>query len=348
MAATVTGAGPVGRPWRMVGTSMAPNLLLMCKLLFLLLALHGFQAKLSDPFIPFVGALDAVRSPSEAFGWGLRISFFAGGACLLCNIRTRAAAIVLGITVLLALAASKPLYRNHILIVGCLFLLSGLHARDEEPWMLALQMAIVYFGAALNKSLEADWWSGRFMHHWMTDRLDHPIYGWLAPLFPGMSFAAVVSWLVIASEWLLALLFLVRRWHPLAVAISLAMHGSFFLIVGRTPFGHFLEDILLAMLAFLHWPRGVIEVSAARRLHRPLAWLTRLANWDGQFVAGDPLPDGGPAWWRVRHDGRTRTNAAGVLECLRYNAAFYVVLFVAFNGAAYAWSRFPKWFRASP
>ncbi len=259
----------VGRPWRILGTSMSPNLLLMCKLLFLLLALHSFHKKVGDPFLPFISGLDAFNHYPGLFAGALQVGFFAGGLCLLFNVQVRVAAITLGVTVLLALVASKPGYRNHILISGCLLLLAGLHRRDEEPWMLSLQMAIIYFGAFLNKSLSPDWWSGQFMHNWMHNHLSNRYYEFFSPWFPGHSFAAAVSCGVIFSELVLAVLFLVRRWHHLAVLLTLAMHGSFFFIVGRTPFGYFLESIVIAMLAFLHWPRAALRSAqcGASRCH---------------------------------------------------------------------------------
>ncbi|MGI9239379.1 MAG: HTTM domain-containing protein, partial [Verrucomicrobiales bacterium] len=217
---------PVGRPWRMLGTSMSPNLLLMCKLLFLLLALHSFHKKLGDPFLPFISGLDAFNLYPGLFCGALEIGFFLGGLCLLFNVQVRIAAVALGVTVLLAVVASKPGYRNHILISGCLFLLAGLQRRDEEPWMLSLQMAVIYFGAFVNKALAPDWWSGQFMHNWMHNDLSNRYYEFFSPWFPGNTLAAMASWGVIASELALTVLFLVRKWHHLAVFLTLAMHGS--------------------------------------------------------------------------------------------------------------------------
>lgn len=341
MAATLENTNPVGKPWRNVGTPMRPNLLIMCKLLFLLLLLHSFPQTIGAPHIPFLPALDLLRYPPELFATLLKTSFFAAGFCLILNVRVRVAAVVLGLTVLLFIVASKPAYRNHILIVGCLFFLSGLHRRDEEPWLLQLQLSLIYFGAFLNKLLDVDWRTGEFMHHWLHTELQNPYYEFPFPFLPDQWFAFALSWMVILSEFSLMVCFLVRRWNNTGVGIALLMHLGFFIVVGRKIFGHFLEDILLAMLIFLHWPTTAMNVRVGHSIHNTIQRLLPYVNWDQQFRLGNPIaPDDGK-WFEISYDNRMINNSAGILQFLKYNAAFYVFLFVTFNGVAFVLSRYP-------
>ena len=247
-------ASPIGRPWRCTGTAMEPNLLLMCKLLLILLLLHHFAATIQDPHIPFIRAFDGFRAYPGLFETSLKAVFYAAAVCLLFNLQVRWAAIALGIAVLLVLLASKSVFRNHVFIVGCLFLLSGLHRRGEQPWLLYLQISLMYLGAFVNKVLQQDWWDGQFMDYWMREHLHNSFYLTFSALLPDRWFAALSSWIVILSELVLGLLFMFRRWHAYGVWLALGMHLCFFLIVGRTPFGHFFEDVLLALMIFLAWP----------------------------------------------------------------------------------------------
>ena len=135
---------------------MRTNLLVMCKMLFLLLIFNGLFGYVSDPFIPHIAILDKFNQVPGVFEWSLKTLFLVGGIGLLCNVRVRAMVILLGVCVLLFLLASKPAFRNHIFICGCIFLLCGLTKKDQYPWLLIFQFSLVYFAAALNKIWQAD------------------------------------------------------------------------------------------------------------------------------------------------------------------------------------------------
>ena len=339
MAISEVSANPVGRPWCNVGTDMSPNLLLMCKLLFALLLLHDFFQKIADPFLPFIPVLDLFRSHTGLFTMALKTALLGAGFCLVMNVRVRAAAVVLGLVVVLFILSSKTVYRNHIFIVGCLFLLSGLHRSDEDPWLLRLQLSIIYLGAFTNKLCDPDWRSGEFMHHWLHTELQNPYYECLRPLLPEPWIAILISWMVITSEFLLMILFLVKRWNNVGVWLAVCMHLGFFVVVGRRIFGHFLEDMLLAMLVFLHWPKGTIQVRVRERLHELTARLLPCMSWDRQFRLGPPLLRGGKDWFEVSYGDRKVNNSIGLLQFLKYNTAFYVGVFCLFNGVAFLTSR---------
>jgi hypothetical protein len=334
MAGVSVNSSPIGRPWRQTGTDMRPNFLLMCKMLLALLLLHRFAGGLQEPFLPFVSGLDLLRSESGWFTLLLRAVFFTAGCCLIFNYRVRWAAIVLGLVVIVNLLASKTLFRNHVFIVGCLFLLAGLHRKDDDPWMLRWQMVIIYAGAFLNKILQSDWRTGQFMHHWLHHELENPYCEALRPHLPELGFAVIISWLVMLSELLLAALFLVRRWNDAAVVAAIAMHVAFFIVVGRSIFGHFAEDVLLAMLIFLSWPAGVMTVAFRPSVQRLTEKVRACGNWDRQFAFGAPLlnPEN---WIELRMEDRSLENAAAGWCFLKYNSAFYFTAFVVFNGTAY-------------
>ena len=82
---------------------MQPNTLLMCKLLLLLLVIHGFYWTIRDPYLPFLQGLDVFRAQPGLFEFVLKAAFVAAGLALLYNVRVRTSAIVLGATVILAI-----------------------------------------------------------------------------------------------------------------------------------------------------------------------------------------------------------------------------------------------------
>ena len=339
MARIVGIASPVGKPWRSLGTTMQPNTLLMCKLLLLLLVVHGFQWKIADPYVPFIQGLDAFRSRPSLFEFLLKAAFCGAGLSLFLNFRVRASAIVLGSTVLLALLASKPMFRNHIFIVGCLFLLAGLHHRDEEAWLIKTQFCVMYFGTFLNKVWEPDWRTGQFMHNWLHGHLRNPFYETISPLLPDLWFGILLSWMVILAECALMVLFFVPRWRTRGVWLALTMHLGFLLVVGRRPFGHFTEDILIALLVFLSWPKAamVLRLKHSLQAIRPF-W--RFVNWDQQFQLSDQAARE-HTWLELDVEEQTRTNASALAYFLKYSTVMYVAIFVGFNGIAYLISYYP-------
>lgn len=339
MAQMIASDSPIGRPWRATGTAMRPNFLVMCKLLFALLLLHGFVSGLREPFLPFVSGFDLLGSEWGWFTLMMQAGFFGAGACLVFNYRVRGSAIVLGVIVVLTLLASKTLFRNHVFIVGCLFFLAGLHRKDDDPWLLRWQLGIIYAGAFLNKILQGDWWTGQFMHNWLHHELANPYYEFLRPHLPEPGLAVVISWMVMLSELLLAVLFLVRRWNYLAVALAIAMHAVFFVVVGRRIFGHFAEDVLLAMLVFLSWPAGMMVVGFRPSVRRVVEKFGTWVNWDRQFAFGAPLRKSGN-WIELKVEGRELENRAAGWCFLKYNTAFYFAAFVSFNGVAYLIARY--------
>jgi hypothetical protein len=341
MASIKISDSALGKPWRFTGTSMQPNVLLMCKLLFILMCVHGFQNNLQDPFLPYLSVLDFLRSDMGIFGIVQKIMFLGAGFCLIFNIKVRAAAITLGLMAILALLASKPLFRNHIFICGCLFLLSGLHRRDEKPWMIPIQLSILYFGAFLNKILDIDWRTGQFMENWLGNARENYFYDFFSPMFPDLWFGALLSWLVMISEVALVICFLFRRWHNKGVHLALLMHLVFFLVVGRRPFGFFMEDILLAMLVFLTWPKATMIVQMRPSLERLTTPFKRFLNWDNQFIFEKALA-GKTSWFELRMNNSLLTNCSGLFTFLKYNTAFYTFLFFAYNGIAYIVSRLPS------
>lgn len=336
MAESMNPSSPMGRPWRCTGTAMAPNLLLMCKLLLGLILAHGFPATLGDPFLPFLAILDGFHAYPGVFAGVMKGLFLTGAILLVFNVRVREAAMTVGLVVILSLIASKPQFRNHVFIVGCLFLLAGLHRDREDPWLLRLQFALIYGGAFINKVLQADWWNGQFMHYWLHRSMRNPLYEMLFPLLPDLGVAKVISWSVIAVELVLAVLFFLPRFTNLAVGVALAMHLGFLAIVGRRVFGHFTEDVLIAMLVFLRWPEGARRIALGDRLHRVLRPVLPWLDLDRQWVV-NPAPPG--RWLEVAGEAKPCHDWAALWPLLKYNSTFYVTLFLGFHAVALALAR---------
>jgi hypothetical protein len=308
---------------------MAPPLLLMAKLLVLELWVGGSLPALGDLHLPFLPSLDAWQPHAGVFRGLVLTLFFAAAALLFFNVSVRAACGVLGMTVLLSLLAAKPQFRNHIAIVGFLLLLAGLHRAEERPWLIHGQYALVYFGAFLNKLLDADWWHGRFMHAWLGSAHPTIFYQWLTTWLPAGFVSRALSWTAMSAELAVLLLLLRPRTRPAAVWVILLFHGGIFVFTVGARFGHFLEALMIGLLAFLHWPRGEVRYDHDDRAARWCGPLLRLLDWDRKAVRGGIRREPG-CWlaWQAE-DGRHAVNLAALRHLLGYSTGFYVGLFVA-------------------
>ncbi len=315
------------RPWRSTGADMAPAVLLMCKLLFLLLLWGGFRAKIDVPFLPFLAVLDALRDWPWAYARALDAMFLGAGALLLLNVRPRAAAFVLGLVVLLVLLGSKPLFRNHVFIVGCLFLLAGLTRPGRPPVLLYLQLSLVYLGAFLDKVLLLDWTTGQFMDNLLANARENPVYLGLVDVFPRPWVAGVLSWASIVTELVIGLCILFRPTRALAVWIAVLFHFGIYAFLLGERFGHFLEDLLLAFLVVLEWPRGQVALAAKRLSASAARRAIALFDWDRTFVV---LDGDAPRTAPIGPIGPIVLDRTGWGQVLRHSAGFYVFLFAGY------------------
>ena len=340
-------------PLRCGGTALPTPLLLMAKLVAVTYML-GTDRVMPVPFLPFLTPLDAFAG-SFAFAAVLQILFYVSGLLLVFNRWPRASALVMGCVALTAVVSSKAYYGNNKLCAGTLLFLAGLYHPRTGPWLLRLQLAIVYFGAGLNKAFDPDWHSGQFFHHWGGERLAQPLYLWASALFPPLVLAKVVSWFTIVTEFGLAVAFLIPRAWPVAIWVSLLFHASLLEFTGST-FNMFFYAMEAAVLAFAIWPRELIVIfdGDCGICNRIREWLQRLDFEGGAFAwktlqsgVGDRFGIPRAALEERLHlaaDGRVSSGFRACKLMLLYNPAFYLtvaVLLAAPGNAAWAswWRR---------
>jgi len=263
MAATITvprRAAPLGhwlkRPLSVHGTELAPNLLLMAKLVVLAMMLQP-EVPLSRHFLPFLRFFDDLGSPA-AFHATLLAVFWIAGVALLFNVRVREMCCVLGLTILVSLLASRAMYSNNFLYCGALLLMLGLERPGRNPWLLRAQVFLLYFGAGTNKLLEADWRSGQFFEYWYGRSR-----GWymgLTHLLPPLALSRLLSWGAFCTELGIAAMLLLRRAWPLAIFTILAFHTALLVVTGST-YHLFFYAASAATLAFVSWPAAPVQVA---------------------------------------------------------------------------------------
>lgn len=249
--------GPRWNPLRCGGTALPVPLLLMAKLIALAFLLTNHVRILPDPFLPFLPVLDQL-GPGHVFQRAVQTVFLASALGLLFNRHVRTCCLLLGGSVLLSVVASRAYYGNNKTFCALALVFAGLYT-GGEPRMLRWQVALVYFGAGLNKALDADWHSGQFFEHWAGTRLEQPVYIWLSAMLPPLVLGKLMCWTTIALELTASCLLTIPRMRLYGVCISILLQSGFLLFTGQT-FTMFFFGMQAAMLAFLPWPEKKLEV----------------------------------------------------------------------------------------
>jgi predicted DCC family thiol-disulfide oxidoreductase YuxK len=236
---------------------MPANLVLMAKLIVLAFLLQS-HLPLSNHFLPFFQFFDRLGSP-EVFHRALLLVFFAGSAALFLNWRVRAASILLGLTILVSIAASRPTFSNNLAYSGALLFMIGLQEPDREPWLLRMQVVLLYFGAGLNKLLDPDWRSGQFFEYWFGHVHQHTWYLRIAHSLPPLALSKLMSWMSFSTELGLSATLLFRRLYPVAIWIGLTFHTGMLVLTNLT-FQMYYFAVCASYLAFINWPQDRMTV----------------------------------------------------------------------------------------
>jgi predicted DCC family thiol-disulfide oxidoreductase YuxK len=244
-------------PFKIIGTELPPNLLLMVKVIAICFLLSGQWAELPDHFLPFISLFDHLGSPL-VFQHVLRLLFAGASVALLLNRRVRTCCIVLGLVILVAMFSSRTYYGNNRLFTGLIFFLTGLYEPGHSPWMVRLQVSLVYFGAGLNKITDPDWRSGQFFQNWILSIHHQNLYAHVSSLFPSMVLSRAMGWVTFTTELFLAVA-LLTRWYRYAIWVGICFHTALLVLAGRT-FGMFYYAMLASYLAFVSWPKEPLTV----------------------------------------------------------------------------------------
>lgn len=249
----------IAEPLRISNTELPENVLLMVKVLALAFLATGQFRLLSWHFLPFLRFFDRLGSPA-VFHWTLVFIFLGASAALLYNYQVRICCLVLSGVILVSLLSSRIYFENNRVYCACIFLLAGLMTRQQSPWLLRLQVVLVYFGAALNKLLQADWRSGQFFAYWFG-QIHYPhLWADITNVIPAAPLAQFVCWATIITEFVLVAGFLVPRWYSGSIWLGAAYHTTLLLVMNST-FGMFYYAMLASYLAFVEWPKLSPEVA---------------------------------------------------------------------------------------
>ncbi|MDC0741950.1 sporulation-delaying protein SdpB family protein [Polyangium mundeleinium] len=141
----------------------------------------------------------------------------------------------------------------------------------SSAWAIRVQVAIIYFHAAVGKMSVQEWVDGTVLYYWFTD----PHIGaapWLMPFVQGFvdhgALLALTTWSVLVIEFLLAAaLVMDRRFWPPVFALGITLHAGILVVHGLFTFA---VTMMAALVLYLPPERA-----AARRLYSSLVLRNR-------------------------------------------------------------------------
>ena len=324
-------------PLRCGGQELPTNLVIMVKAIAIALLLTRHFLLLPDPFLPFIPGMDLI--PGAWFQRGVQVLMVGGAIALLFNVRIRLASLLVGMSLLLSVVASKAYYGNNKTFCGLMLVLASLYQPGHSPWIVRLQLVVVYFGAGLNKLLDADWRSGVFMHNWAANRLHQPVFRAFEPLLPPLVLSKLMCWFTIVTELGLSVLLLLRPLYAVGIWLSILLHSGMLLFTGST-FTLFFYGMTAAMLAFVDWPGEPMTViydgdcgfcNKARRFFERMD-LEKAFRWECSQAAELKRFGITPEMARERAYlvavGRVYGGFRAFRAMLLYNPAVYVVTYI--------------------
>jgi vitamin K-dependent gamma-carboxylase-like protein len=272
-------------PWNPIccrGTSLPANLLIVAKVVIACFIVFAEWHHFKSPFLPFLPFFDLVR-PFELFPVVLHILFIFGSFFVLFNRYVRTGCLMVGLAVIIAILAARFEYRNHAVFASFILILIGLHNERHCFALIRLQVAIVYFGAGLNKVLDPDWLNGQFFEFWTHGRLKHAPFMLIASYFPPMMLSQLFSWVTIFLEFSVAIGFLIPRLYILSIWLGIFLHGSIMIFTVdseylRGLFDYFFPVAAASYLAFFKWPEATGNMQYDPR-HPFSLWLKKASKW---------------------------------------------------------------------
>lgn len=310
------------RVWR---AGMSPEVLLAAKLAWLLLVCSGFLGRAGRPGAAMAEIAGAV---SPLTSWVCPALFVAAGVALLVNQFTRAAAAAAGVCVLLTMAGSLAAWRSHEWICGAVLLLSGLEQPGGRPWLLRAQATLALVAVLFDPTGAIDWTTRATLEGWQVERDAPSLLLALRPVVPAGLLHALAAWVVPVSALTIASALWIPRMRDRAIWWACAWFVAGAVLVTTDEAAFFALASLIAMLAWLNWPRESLQAHWPRACGWPMWLRIALDHYDFDQKTEWPFPNNPDADLDVWVDGRHLVRRDGIVALLLYFPLFHIGIFV--------------------
>lgn len=313
-------------PARCWDAGMSPEVLIAAKLAWLLLVCGGFFARVGRPGAAMVSLFDGF--PAGA-GWLMPVLFAVSGLALLTNQAARTAAVVAGACALLTPLFSIAAWRSHEWICGAILLLAGLDKPGGTSLLVRAQATLCLGVVLFDQTGAVDWTTQATLEGWRVDRDSWSLLQSMRESLPAGMLGFAGSWLVPLSALVIATGLWIQSMRRIAVWCACAWLLVGYLVIGTDTAALFTLATLVAMLAFLDWPRSSIAAHWPRACGWPMWLRIALDHHDYDRRTEWPFPQNPDADLDVWIDGAHLTGRRGIAALLLYFPLFHMTVFSA-------------------
>jgi Vitamin K-dependent gamma-carboxylase len=195
--------------------------------------------------VPFLSVLSSV-GPDRVWLALLHSGVIVGSVLVFTSL-WRFGSFIVGSSWVAAVLGNMPLFSNGRLLQGLVLVLCGLAVTEFGMHLVRAQMIILYAGAALSKTIDPDWWNGRFIA---------TLWEFHQGVRPGLSLmwlAQTVGILTIVIEGAIAVTLSLPHTRNIGVVLSATFHALTVVFLSED-FGMFSYTVVLVTIALFATP----------------------------------------------------------------------------------------------
>ena len=222
-----------------------------------------YQNPIRIPFLDFISFL----GEGEDLLWISRGLVYVGVLIIWIKTFDRLGAFLIACSLGLTILSCQPCYSDSRFFFLGLFFLYACAPSKYRKNLLRLQVVILYFGSGLNKLLDPDWISGRYLDHMLAYKMKMLSYIEIAGLFPELLFSKFLSISVISIELSLSIIFWFKKYFHWGIWFGFLLHASSMIFINSI-FGSFIIGVYVSYLLFI----------PSSEIHRKVA-IEQLISW---------------------------------------------------------------------
>lgn len=249
-------------------------------LVFYILAIYQLPVVKLQIFLPFIPYFDHFRV-YPFLGNLLYMILVISALFVILNYQSRFFITILGFGIFVMILADRTKFSNSLCFTSFLMILCGLY-QEKIHWIFRVQIALLYFGAGLNKFLDPDWLNGQYFENFATQIFHVPFYKKLSGLLPDLLLSKILGWMTIAFELSFAMLFLCRIKLFETIFVAYIFHGIMLFMTSGKLSVLFFYLMGTSFLLLIEYPKNTIEVIYSKEIQF-LFGIFKTMDWDYSF-----------------------------------------------------------------
>ena len=191
------------------------------KLVIIALYFTGLIQRMGHIDLPLVSIFDNLQGNKFSF-YVWHILFFASSVFVFLNKRPKIWMFICGLLIILALLMNPLKYSHFFFFSACLLIVYALSNKSLN--LVPIQLAILYFGAFIDKLIFEQWRNGDFLTAYFQSYSDSSIINYFKSFMDMHCIVMLLTYSTLIIEFLLIVLVLIPRTRNLFIVLGLCFH----------------------------------------------------------------------------------------------------------------------------